>query len=395
MKKLIYMVLLLTILMGNVYGFHEGLVEEGEEYYIETAGSTGVPNLNAKAAILYDATYDRVLYEKNSREKRANASTTKMITALVAYENGNLDDVVEVSVKAANTGGSTINLRKGDKITLNDLIKGLLVHSGNDAAVAIAEHISGSVENFAILMNDMAETVGAVDTNFVTPHGLDAENHHSTAYDLMIISKEILNTPYLANIVAQKTVEITVNGYTKTLNTTNEMLSFYEGANGIKTGFTGDAGRCLVTSSKRDGRQLISVVLGCDTKKNRTTDSVKLLDYGFKSFELVELSQYVKDNICIMVEKSQGGIYSLSKNIDLKYPLKAKEKESLVVKYNIKSGLVAPLPKGEIIAITEIMLNGTTIAKINYSLPENINRKTWKEYFKEIFLGSLEESYIN
>ena len=390
MKKLICIGMVIVCLFDCTYGFYEGVTEDDEEYFIETAASVSVPNLNARAAILYDMTYDRILYEKNSKERRANASTTKMITAIVAYEEGNLDDIVTVSQKAANTGGSTINLKKDDKITLDNLIKGLLVHSGNDAAVAIAEYISGSVKEFSKLMNNKLEEIGAKDTHFVTPHGLDEDGHYSTAYDLMLIANELLNIPYLADIVSEKTIEIEINGYTRGIGTTNEMLSVYSGADGVKTGFTGNAGRCIISSATRDGRKLISVVLGCDTKKNRTTDSVRLLDYGFNAFKEVDFKDFLRESVCISVNKSEGGIYRLSQEIDFKYPMKEDEIQKIRIKYNTMQNLEAPISKGEIVANTEIFLDGIKIGEIKYALPEKINRKDWKMYFKEILINNIE-----
>lgn len=391
MKKIFMILLVFIMLFSEVLAFDETIIEDEEGLYVETVASVGVPNLNARSAILYDVTYDRILYEKNSKQRRANASTTKMITALVAYENGNLDDMVEVSKNAAMTGGSSINLKTGDKITLGDLIKGLLIHSGNDAAVAIAEHISGNVESFSELMNEKAEEIGAVDTHFVTPHGLDEENHFSTAYDLMTIGKEILKNTYLSGIISQKSIEITINGNSRTLNSTNEMLSYYDGANGIKTGYTGNAGRCLVSSAKQDGRQLISVVLGCDSKKNRTVDSIRLLDYGFQNYEVVDLAKYLKKDIYISVEKSEEEIYRLNKDFSLFYPLKKEEQDKIFVEYDIKSKLVAPLKKGETIGYATIELDGITLKQVTYTLPEDINRKSWKNYFYKV----LEKSLMN
>lgn len=391
LKKIFYIILVFLLLFNSSYGFYEGTTLEDDEYYVETITSGGVPNLNARSAILYDVTYERILYEKNSREKRANASTTKMITAITAYEEGNLDDTVIISKKAASTGGSTINLKAGDVTTLDNLIKGLLVHSGNDAAVAIAEHISGSVEEFSQLMNEKALEIGAKDTHFITPHGLDEDGHYSTAYDLSLIAKRLLEIPYLANIVSQKTVEIEINGYNRIIGSTNEMLSIYEGANGVKTGFTGNAGRCIITSATKNGRTLISVVLGCDTKKNRTIDSTRLLDYGFEAFKLVDIKDYIRENICITVEKSEHGIYMLRKNVDFKYPLKEDESDKIAVRYDIKSNLQAPLFKGEKIATANIYLDGVRIGEIDYTLPENIYRKELKTYFKEILMNSLEK----
>lgn len=393
MKTIVSLVLIIMLLTGNVLGYNI-YDEEEEGEYVETATSIGVPNLNARAAILYDSTYDRILYEKNSKQRRANASTTKMITALVAYENGNLEDVIEVSQKAASVGGSTIKLKTGDRITLDDLIKGLLVHSGNDAAVAIAEYIAGNVDEFSYLMNKKVEEIGAVDTNFITPHGLDEDNHYSTAFDLMLIAKEVLKNPYLSNIINQKSVEITINGNTRIINTTNEILSSYEGGNGIKTGYTGNAGRCLVASAKIDARQLISVVLGCDSKKNRTIDTIRLLDYGFKEYTVIDLAQYIKNDMYIIVDKSEGGLYKVSKEMNLLYPIKDTEKDKITFQYDIPKNLVAPLKKGEMIGTVRVLLDGVEIKKAEYYLPEDINRKTWREYFYKILEDSL-ENYEN
>lgn len=364
MKKIISAILIFIYLFTSTFAFYEDFdFENDEEFYLETAVSTGVPTLNARAAILYDATFDRILYEKNARQKRANASTTKMITAIVAYEEGDINDIVTVSKNAASVGGSVINLRKDDKASLDSLINGLLIHSGNDAAVAIAEHIAGSVEEFSNIMNEKALEIGAKDTHFVTPHGLDKEEHYSTAYDLMLIANYLLKIPYLANIVSKKSVEIEVNGYNKTVGTTNEMLSIYDGVNGVKTGFTANAGRCIVTSVNRDSRKLISVVLGCDTKKNRTIDSVKLLNYGFESYKLYDFSKHIKQNLCISVEKSEGKLYMLSKNVTFVYPLKDDEIKDINVRYNIKANLVAPVYKGEKVATAGIYIGQNKIRR--------------------------------
>lgn len=393
LKRLVCILLILILMLGSVFAFYEETIvdeELGLEDIKEVTTQSGVPSINARSAILYDLSYGRILYEKNPKQRRANASTTKMLTAIVAYENGNLEDVVTVSKKAATTGGSTIKLRTGDKITLGDLIKGLLVHSGNDAAVAIAEHIAGSEEEFAKLLNEKAEKIGAVDTNFITPHGLDSENHYSTAFDLVLIGKCLLEIPFLSNIVSQKSVEIKINGNSRILGTTNEMLGTYIGANGIKTGFTGDAGRCLVTSVTKDDRRLICVVLGCDTKKDRTLDSIKLLDYGFKEYTIVDLSEYFRKTICINVDKSEGKIYTLTKEIELKYPLKDSEISEIKVNYKIKNDLEAPIKKGTSVGISEIYVGSSKIAEFEYLLPMDIPRKTWKSYFKTILECQIE-----
>ena len=323
---------------------------------------------NAESAILIEASTGKILFEKNSHEKLSPASMTKMMSMLLvmeAIENDVIkwDDIITVSQRASSMGGSQILLEVGEKMSVEDLFKGVAVGSANDAVVALSEAVAGSVEEFSDIMNEKALEIGAKDTHFVTPHGLDKEEHYSTAYDLMLIANYLLKIPYLANIVSKKSVEIEVNGYNKTVGTTNEILSIYDGANGVKTGFTANAGRCIVTSVNRDNRKLISVVLGCDTKKNRTIDSVKLLNYGFESYKLYDFSKHIKQNLCISVEKSEGKLYMLSKNVTFVYPLKDDEIKDINVRYNIRANLVAPIYKGEKVATAGIYIGQNKIRR--------------------------------
>lgn len=174
------------------------------------------------------------------------ASTTKIMTALVVLENAKLDTLVEVSKKAAGTGGSRLGLKTGDKITINDLLYGLMLCSGNDAAVCLAETVAGSIPEFAKLMNAKAKSLNLLNTNFVTPHGLDADEHYTTAYELALLSNYALNNKTFYKIVNTKSITISINGYPKSLINTNELLGNLNGVYGIKTGFTNGANRCLV-----------------------------------------------------------------------------------------------------------------------------------------------------
>lgn len=384
-KKFIYLIFAISILGAEVFAFYDEVVEniDYELETIETVANSENIILNSKNAILYDNTYDQILYEKNAYDRVANASTTKVLTAIVAYEKGNLKDIVTVSKNAASIGGSGINLRFEDKISLEDLIKGLLVHSGNDAAVAIAEHIGGNVENFCFMMNQKAKEMGLSETNFVTPHGLDKENHYSTAYDLVKMSEYLLNIDFLANIVNKSSVNLKVNNQTRTIGTTNEMLSIYEGADGVKTGFTGDAGRCLITSATRDGRQLISVVLGCGTKNQRTSDSIKLLNYGFKNYEIIDICENMKKEFEINVEKGISNTYKIVLDAEILMPLRIGSNEKISYKYEMKSYLKAPITKGENIGSISICSDEKILKVINIILPQNIERKDIWSYFIE------------
>lgn len=189
--------------------------------------NSNIPQINSKAAIIYDRSSKKVLYGKNETEKRAMASTTKIMTAIVVLEKGNLTDVVEVSKKAAGTGGSRLGLQTGDKITVHDLLYGLMMRSGNDAAVALAEYMSGDVEKFADEMNKKAEELNLENTQFVTPHGLDSQNHYTTCLELAKIADYAMNIKEFREIVGAKNYTIKINGQNMNLNNTNELLRLF------------------------------------------------------------------------------------------------------------------------------------------------------------------------
>lgn len=300
--------------------------------------------LNAKQAILFERNCKRVLYEKDAYSKVPNASTTKILTAIVVVENCKLEEIAEISQNAVNVIGSKVKFRKGDKITVNDLLNGMLLCSGNDAAIALAEHASGSVEAFCNKMNQKAKEIGAMNTHFVTPHGLDNDGHYSTAYDLALLADYALNNPYLANIFAKKTETIYINGNPRNISTTNEMLHVYPNSDGVKTGFTNKAGRCLVTSATDEkGWQLISVVLGCDTKNNRTQDSKTLLDYGFKTFKFVNIAEILPKVIAFRVDKSKEEYYKIDVNYRYLYPITEEEKTKIRYEQTELPDLEAPV----------------------------------------------------
>lgn len=251
------------------------------------------PIINSKAAIIYERSSGSILFKKNENQKRKMASTTKIMTAIIVLENSNLDDMVTISSKAANTGGSRVGLKVNDKISIGDLLYGLLLCSGNDAAVALAEHVGGTLLGFADLMNKKCKSLELTSTHFVTPHGLDDDNHYTTAYELAIITNYALNNDVFRNYVSTKNHTISINGYSKNLSNTNELLGNLNGVYGVKTGFTNGANRCLVTSIKRENMDLICIVLGADTKKDRTIDSIKLIEYAFKNFKMINIREKI------------------------------------------------------------------------------------------------------
>lgn len=346
-------------------------------------------NINARAAIVYERNSKRILYEKNINTKLPNASTTKVLTAIVAFENGNMSEKIKISKQAANVSGSSIGLRTDDEITLNDLMNGMLICSGNDAATAIAEHIGGSVENFCNMMNKKAIEIGATNTHFLTPHGLDNEGHYSTAYDLALISDYALNIPYIAEILSKKSEIITINGSSKSIHTTNEMLSFFEGADGVKTGYTGDAGRCLITSATRDNWQIISVVLGCDTKNNRTQDSAKLLNYAFNEFKLIKINDLIKNKFVIYADNAKKERYEANVINEVIYPLSSEEINKMTINYNINKKIDAKNFNNPLVGTINIFLEDTEICKMNVKIEEKVIAKTTIDFLKDIIKSFL------
>ena len=250
------------------------------------------PNISATSAIVIDAKTGNVLFEKNSNERRPMASTTKIMTALVAIKYGNLADVVTVNGDVVGPGSlGGIDLQPGEQLTLKDLLYALLLPSANDAAVAIADHIGGSVGGFAAMMNQEAASIGATNTHFTNPHGLDDPMHYTTAHDLAIIAKTALQNPVFSQIVSTKTYSINRPslGFSESIENENKLLSSYPGATGVKTGYTSHAGNCLVSSATRGGVSLISVVLGVDWRKDLFDQSAALLDYGFSLYKSEQL----------------------------------------------------------------------------------------------------------
>lgn len=223
--------------------------------------NSNIPNINARSCIILDRISKKILFGKNEFNKVKMASTTKIMTATIIIENCDLSQTVIVSKKAASTGGSRLGLKANDKITIRDLLYGLLLCSGNDAAVALAETAGGDISSFSQMMNSKAKELGLKNTNFESPHGLDSDEHYTTAYELAILSDYALKNKTFSQIVGTKNYTVTINGYPKTLSNTNELLGNLNGVYGIKTGFTNGANRCLVTSCKRNKMDIICVVL--------------------------------------------------------------------------------------------------------------------------------------
>lgn len=277
--------LLSAITLFFTLSFSAGAVHQTEQ----TLPVLAADSLSAKSAILIDADSGKVLWEKNGRQRMGMASTTKIMTALVAAEHCDLQKEVRIPAGAVGVEGSSVYLVAGEVLTMEQLLYALLLASANDAAVAIALTVAGSVEAFAGLMNQKAEEMGLCDTHFVNPNGLYDDNHYTTAYDLAIISAYALRHPTLREIVSTYKKNIPLNGSdgTRVLVNHNKMLRLYKGAIGMKTGFTKMTGRTLVSAAERDGLRLIAVTLNAPDDWN---DHTRMLDYGFDRYERVLLT---------------------------------------------------------------------------------------------------------
>jgi len=346
----------------------------------ENSSSLAKPVIDAASAIVMDSVTGRVLFEKNAYTKRPMASTTKIMTAIIALEHGNLEDVVTVSKRAASIGGSVINLKAGEKLKLKELLYGLMLRSGNDAAIAIAEHVGGSYDNFIDMMNKKAALLGAKNTQFKTPHGLDVNGHYSTAYDMALITKYAIKNPIFSKIVSTKSTQIASRG----MYNTNEMLGLYPGADGVKTGYTGLAGRCLVTSATRDNWRIISVVLGCSSRTKRAQSSKSILDYAFANYKLHTLLKKGEQIDTVQVKKGIKETVPVIASEYITFPLREDELKSIKKRINIPDAVNAPVYAGEDIGSVEYVLKGEVIAEVPLKVWNNVRRKNVIDYMKDI-----------
>lgn len=356
-KNTIIMLLLLLIIVNSslVYGevAEERLILSGESY------------------ILIDGDTGRVLMEENAHKKMPMASTTKIMTALVALEKGNLNDRIRIDDDSVGVEGSSIYLKKGEIITLKDLIYGLMLRSGNDAAVAIGIHIGGTTEEFVNLMNSKAKSIGALNTSFANPNGLNDENHYSTAYDMALITKEAFKHDVFAEIVNSKSYTSNRNENNYFYNK-NKTLWEYEGGSGVKTGYTMASGRCLVSSASRNGLNLISVSLNA---RDWFNDNYKLFDYGFeryKSYLIFDKGQFMKK---IKVSKANREYVNLIAENTLFYPLKEGENDKIKIDIQSLEDIELPISKGDVLGSVSVYLDGKLISRENLISKDTIDKE--------------------
>ncbi len=343
-----------------------------------------VPQTSAKGMILVEKTTGRVLAEKNADEQLSIASTTKIVTALTVLENcPDIKKVVTIDKKCVGIEGTSIYLREGEKLSIEDLLYGLMLRSGNDAAVALAYVVGGSVEKFCQMMNNTAKKCGATSCNFTNPHGLEQEDHHCSARDLANITRFAMQNQEFAKIVGTKQYRISASDDTtgRVLQNKNKMLSLFDGADGVKTGFTKKAGRCLVSSGTRDGMSLICVVLCCGPMWE---ESAALLEYGFKNYKMKELLQpyFVCGNI--EVQNSDDKFVEVFSMKGFSYPMTEEEYQKVRVEFDYPSIIQAPVPKEKIVGKVVIKLDNDLLFEENIYTIKEVESKFVRSGLKDL-----------
>ena len=319
-----------------------------------SAHAEGAQAVSAKSMIVLEGATNRVLFEQNAYQKLPMASTTKVVTAITALESGEpLDEEITVPAAACGVEGSSLYLEVGEKLTLRQLLYGLMLRSGNDAATAIAIHVGGSVEGFAQLMNEKARMLEAYDSHFTNPHGLHDKNHYTTAYDLAVISSYAMKHPVFREIVGTQRVTLpwTTREYNREVHNKNKILWQYEGGTGIKTGYTSQAGRCLVSSARRGDMELIGVVLNCGPMFEV---SMQTFDRLFEKYRMQEVAvpYTVFDSVQVLNRKDKAVKTYCREGFS--YPMCEGESAQIVRHVTLPEGVSAPLKKD------------TEIGKVNY-----------------------------
>ncbi|MCL2696024.1 MAG: D-alanyl-D-alanine carboxypeptidase [Clostridiales bacterium] len=343
--------------------------------------SFAAPEVPSQAAALLEATTGRVLYEKDAHARRPMASTTKVMTCLLALEFGDPDALVRIPDAAIGIEGSSMYLRAGETLSLRDLLYGLMLLSGNDAAVAIAMHISGSLPDFAALMNARAAALGCQNTNFVTPNGLPDPNHYTTAYDLALICAAAMQNESFKEIVGTLYHTTTTGAYTRNLKNKNRILWEYEGANGIKTGFTKAAGKCLTFAAKRGNLQLVGAVLA---SSDMWGSAKNLLRYGFDQVEMQTLVDFAGPIATITVlgsEKTTLEVYAAQR---LTYPIRKDGTDVIRLDLQCADNVLAPVYAGQTVGRIYLFVNEVCVLQTELITHEGAQRYDFSYYLERL-----------
>lgn len=346
-------------------------------------------DISAKSAILVDFNTGKVLYSKNENEPLAMASMTKVMSMLLIMEkidDGSLkyDDIVEISTESSSMGGSQIFLNPGDKYKVIDLLKGVAMASANDAVVALAEKTYGSKEHFIEAMNKKAESLGLKNTHFVNVHGLDEEGHYSSAYDMSVMARELLKHEKILDFTRVYEEYLTKpDGSQIWLVNTNKLVRFYDGVDGLKTGFTQNAGYCLTATGKKNNLRLISVVMGEESIEKRSSDTVKLLNYGFNTFKVNLIKNKSEIIGKVNVQKGKKENVDVVLVNDLIELLNASDKPSNYKFKILVDKITAPVKKGDVIGKVKVLNdNGILISEVDITVNENVLKANLWDLFK-------------
>lgn len=374
--------------------------EEATDTNVEENNGTNVSLAqNAKSAILIDASTGQILFEKNSHEKLAPASMTKIMSMLViveSIEKGIIhwDDMVTASSNASGMGGSQILLETGEQMKVEDMFKGVAVASGNDAVVALAEAVAGTTDEFVKMMNDKVKELGLKDTNFKNPHGLDDANHYSSAYDMAMIARELVKHEKVLTFTSIYE-DYLRKGTSKEfwLVNTNKLVRFYNGVDGLKTGYTTEAGYCLTATAKKNDMRLISVVMGEESNGLRTSETSSLLDYGFaqyKSTELVKQGDVVTE---VQIEKAKNQNVSIITKDNASILSKKTEKMGDITYETKLDKIKAPVKKGDKVGTLKVKEDGKLIKEITLTVKQDVKEanilELYGRYLKNMIIGNI------
>ena len=354
------------------------------------------PTINARYAIVLDRKSNSILFGKNEKVKAKMASTTKIMTAIIVLENSNLDDIVTISKKASSIRGSRLGLKENDKISVHDLLYGLLLKSGNDCAIALAEHVGGDIKNFCELMNSKAKNLNLNNTNFESPHGLDSEKHYTSAYELALLTNYALNNPTFMQIVGTKFFKVKVNDSTIDIKNSNELLGYLDGIYGVKTGFTNGANRCLVAAYNKNNFDIITVVLGCDNKKNRSSDTINLINYIENSYINFNVNDFIEEhfffwkkdnikNIKINKSKENNLFIDFTKNNYDSIPIKKESIDNLKLEIDMPYNFNSPINANTNIGNLRLISNNNIIYNSNIYVLYDVPKKSFIDYILELF----------
>ena len=357
---------------------------------------------NAKSAIIIEPTTCKIIFEKNSNERLEPASMTKIMTLLLTFEaidNGrvSLDDTVNISKRAADMGGSQMFLEAGSNIRLEEIIKGVSIASANDGAIALAEFIGGSVENFVDMMNKKAEDLGLSNTHFANPHGLHADNHYSSAYDMAIMASNLISHEKVLNYTSiYEDYFNKPDGSRTWLVNTNKLVRFLEGVDGLKTGYTSEAGYCLTATAKKGNVRYITVVMGEPSSDIRSSETANMLNYAFNSFKLNTILDKSQELGTIYIDKSK----QKTAKIVVKNPvteLISKEKDIPNYTYNLKvEKITAPIKAGTKVGTVEILDNeGLIVREEDVTISYDIEKCNLWETFLENLMTIIKGKKIN